>query len=150
MYLCSGDFIPTSDRAILLAGIDLPVVVPSLSEVGVILLILLLSAGLNVVLPQPRQVVTAYSAPQVASKSFYLSCLYFCIWGLPTLIGKGNRRPSDLLVSPQPLHEGARQTRIILYLLFLFCGFFYLESWHKVVSSSGWGNTLICYQLPLI
>ena len=86
-------------------------------------LILLLRVDLNAVLPQPSQVVTAHSAPHVASESFYLSCLYFYICSPLTLIGKGNRRPSGLLVSPQPLHAAARQTRVVLYLLFLFCGF---------------------------
>ena len=72
-----------------------------------------------------RQVVTALSALHVVSESFYLSCHYFCICRPPTLIGKGNRRPYDLIVSLQPLHAGARQTRVVLYLLlFLFCVFF--------------------------
>ena len=87
-------------------------------------LILLLSADLNAVLPQPSQVVTAHSAPHVASEPFYLSCLYCCICNLPTLIGKGDRRPSDFLVFLQPLHAGARQKTAVLYLLlFLFCRF---------------------------
>ena len=36
---------------------------------------------------------------------------------------QGTRRRCDLPVSPQPLHAGARQTRVVLYLLFLFCVF---------------------------
>ena len=36
---------------------------------------------------------------------------------------QGDRRQCDLPVSPQPLHAAARQTRVVLYLLFLFCGF---------------------------
>ena len=87
-------------------------------------LILLLSADLNAVLPQPSRVVTAHSAPHVASESFYLSCLYFCICSPPILIGKGSRQLSDLLVSPRPLHAGARWAGVVLYLLlFLFCSF---------------------------
>ena len=88
-------------------------------------LILLLSADLNAVLPQPSQVVTAHSVPHVASEPLYLSCLYCCICNPPTLIGKGDRQPSDFLVFLQPLHAGARQKTAVLYLLslFLFCGF---------------------------
>ena len=67
-------------------------------------LILLLSADLSVVLPQPHKVVTSHWSPHVASGSFYLSCLYFCVCRPPTLIGKGKLGPSDQLVSPQPLH----------------------------------------------
>ena len=87
-------------------------------------LILLLSADLNAVLPQPSRVVTAHLAPHVASEWFYLSCLYFCICSPPTLIGKGRRQLSGLLVSPRPLHAGARWAGVVLYLLlFLFCSF---------------------------
>lgn len=71
-------------------------------------LILLLSAGLNALLPQPSQLVTTHLAPYVASEAFYLLRLYFRICSPPTLFGKENRQPSDLLVSPQPLHAGAR------------------------------------------
>ena len=98
-------------------------------------LILLLSADLNAVLLQPSQVVRAHSAPHVAWESSYLSCLYFCICSPPTLIGRGSRRPSDLLVSPQPLHAGTRLRQysrmssallnLILVVVLLFCFLFY-------------------------
>ena len=114
-------------------------------------LILLLRADLNAVLPQPSQVITAHSAPRVPSESFYLSSLYFCVCSPPTFIGKGNRQPFDLLVSPQPLHAGARQAGVVLYLLLLFLFFSFLsESWYNLVSSSRWGDNPVSYQLSLI
>ena len=42
-------------------------------------LILLLSTDLTAVLPQPSQVLAAHLTPHIASESFYLSCLCFCI-----------------------------------------------------------------------
>ena len=85
----------------------------------------MLSADLSAVLTQLIQVVAAHLAQHVASESFYLSFLYFRICSPPTLTGKGNRQPSDVLVSPQPLHAGAQQTKVVPYLLllFLFCNF---------------------------
>ena len=113
-------------------------------------LILLLSADLNAVLLQPSQVVTAHSAPHVASESFYLSCLYFCICSPPTLISKGTGGSvtSQSLLS-RCMQQRGRQGLFSIYYCFYFV-VFYLESWYKVVSSSRWGNTAVCYQLPLI
>ena len=114
-------------------------------------LILLLSADLNAVLLQPSQVVTAHSAPHVASESFYLSCLYFCICSPPTLINKGTGGSvtSQSLLSRCMQQRGRQGLFSIYYYCFYFV-VFYLESWYKVVSSSRWGNTAVCYQLPLI
>ena len=113
LYLCSGDFIPTSDSIHGGHWFARRSSFPVWFRWN--FLILLLSVDLNAALPQPSQVATAHLAPHVASGSFYLSCLYFCVCSPPTLIGVGGggRRPPGLLVSPRVLH-------VVLYLFIIY------------------------------
>ena len=111
LYLCSGDFIPTSDSIHGGHWFARRSSFPVWFRWN--FLILLLSVDLSAILSQPSQVATAHLAPHVAPGSFYLSCLYFCVWGPPTLIGGGGRRPPGLLVSPRVLH-------VVLYLFIIY------------------------------
>ena len=96
-------------------------------------LILLLSADLTAILPQPSQVVAAHLTPPMASESFYLSCLYFRICSSPTVISKGDWQPSELLASPQLVHAGERQVMVVLY--YYYFVIFYLKSFRSGITT---------------
>ena len=115
-------------------------------------LILLLSADLNAVLPQPSQVIAVHLASHVASEWFCLSCFYFRICSPPTIIDEGKPAavgPPNL--SPAAACRGAADRGCSLFIIIVFIlWFFYLESWYNVVSSPRWGNTRVFYQLSII
>ena len=91
-------------------------------------LILLLTADLTAVLPQPSQVVAAHLTPHMALESFYLSCLYFRICSFPTVTIKGDRQPSGLLAPVGACRSAAGNGySLLLLLLFLFCSFLFGE-----------------------
>ena len=99
-------------------------------------LILLLSADLTAVVPQPSQVVAAHLTPHMVLESFHLSCLYFRICSSPTVISKGQQQPSELLAPPQSVHTGARQVMVVLYYYYCFCfAVFYLESFRSRITT---------------
>ena len=97
-------------------------------------LILLLSADLTAVLPQPSQVVASHLTPPIASKSFYLSCLHSRICSSPTVISKGDRQPSELVVSHQLVQAGARQVMVVLNYYYYYL-VFYLESFRSGITT---------------
>ena len=107
-------------------------------------LILLLSADLTAVLPQPGQVVVAHLTPPIASKSFYLSCLHFRMCSSPTAISKRDRQPSELIVSHQLVQAGARQVMVVLnYYYYLV---FYLENFRSGITTL----TFILFSLEML
>ena len=116
LYLCSGDFIPTSD------SIHGGHWFARCSSFPVWFrwnfLILLLSVDLNAALPQPSQVAIAHLAPHVASGSFYLSCLYFCVFSPPALIGVGEGGVAAAW--PPSLSQGAACCSLFIYYLLFF------------------------------
>ena len=99
-------------------------------------LILLLSADLTAVLPQPSQIVAAHLTPHMASESLHLSCLHFRICSSPTVISTGDRQPSELLAPPQSVDARARQVMVVLY--YYYCFYFvvfYLESFRSGIAT---------------
>ena len=114
-------------------------------------LILLLNTDLKAVLPQPSQVVTACLAPHIASESSYLSWLYFRICTLsPSSARETESRLASYSLSSHCMQGHGKQGLFSIYYYRFYFVVFYLESWYNTISSSGWANTPVRYQLSLI